>query len=421
MDVNLKIRPNFVDNAVSLVFAALIFLTLRPYFIWESIAMYAVVFFLAITLSLVWVFIKARISKQSLIFVSVFLLYFFLNQFTLHGVYPWISAIVALILCFLLFDDEIYKRTLQIFLNIYAVVVIPSILMFFLLAVGVSLEWEHLEPYSQAKQLTGVYYREYVGMVVLSTQVYSIGAGELFRLCSVFPEPGVVGTVSALLLTVTRFDIRNWKGVVLLVSGVLSFSLAFYVLACIYLLLKKPSYLFVLVGLLSIVFVSLPSHIKDNRLIEYYVIERGEALFLNFDEVDNRVDDCFERYYREFLNSTDILIGNGYKASIGTTCNVSSYKTIIYDYGILGFLVIVFLYVLVIASKIRTRTDFFNIVPLLIIFIATSYQRPAFDTFWFFAIFLGGIILLIDAKSSVSVRLNPSTPSFNDLKKSNTI
>jgi len=407
MDVSLKIKHSFIDEGVSLIFGSLIFLSLRPYFIWESKLIYAIVFVLAITVTLAWSLFRARISKSSVVFISVFLSSFFLNQFTLHGAYPWISVVVVLMLCFLLFDEKIHKNTLKVFINIYALVSIPSILMFFLLAAGVNLEWEYLEPYSKAKQSTGVYYREYFGMVVLSTQIFTLGSGELFRLCSVFPEPGVVGTVSALLLTVTRFEIKNWKGVTLLVSGLLSFSLAFYVLAGLYLILKKPFYLFFLMGLLSALFFSLPSDIKDNRLINYYVMERGEALFVNFDEVDNRLNDCFERRYDEFLNSSDIFIGNGYKASISTMCNVSSYKTVIYDYGIIGFLILVLLYIIILISKIRTRSDFISCMPLLIVFLATSYQRPAFDTFWFFAIFIGGIISLLNSKSNISDRVIP--------------
>jgi len=404
MDVSLKIKHSFIDEGVSLIFGSLIFLTLRPYFIWESKFIYSIVFVLAITVTLAWSLLRARISKSSVVFISVFLSSFFLNQFTLHGAYPWISVVVVLILCFLLFDEKIYKNTLKVFINIYALVSIPSILMFFLLAAGVNLEWEYLEPYSKAKQSTGVYYREYFGMVVLNTQIFTLGTGELFRLSSVFPEPGVVGTVSALLLTVTRFDVKNWKGVILLVSGILSFSLAFYVLACMYLILKKPFYLFILAGLLSALFFYLPDDIKDNRIIKYYVMERGEALFVNFDEVDNRLNDCFERRYDEFLNSSDIFIGNGYKASISTMCNVSSYKNVIYDYGIIGFLILVLLYIIILLSKIRTKSDFMNCVPLLIVFFATSYQRPAFDTFWFFAIFVGGVISLVNSKSNVSDR-----------------
>jgi len=407
MDVSLKIGRSFIGQGVSLIFGSLIFLTLRPYFIWESKLIYAIVFALAITMTFAWSLYVARISKSSVVFISVFLSSVFLNQFTLNGLYPWISGAAVLILCFLLFDEKIYKSTLNVFINIYALVSIPSILMFFLIAAGVNLEWEYLEPYSKAKQLTGLYYREYFGMVVLSTQIFPLGSGELFRLCSVFPEPGVVGTVSALLLTVTRFEIKNWKGVTLLVSGLLSFSLAFYVLACLYLILKKPFYLFILVGLLSALFFSLPSDIKDNRLINYYVKERGETLFVNFDEVDNRVDDCFQRHYDEFFNTTDVFIGNGHKASIATQCDASSFKTIIYDYGIIGFLILLLFYMIILISKIRTRSDFISCIPLLIVFLATSYQRPAFDTFWFFAIFIGGIISLLHFKPNISDRVIP--------------
>ena len=402
MDVNVKIKHTFIDEALSLIFGFLIFLTLRPYFIWESKFIYIAVFILAITLSLAWLFLKARICKKSLVFISIFLTSFFLGQFTVDGLHPWISSAVVLISFFLLFDEKIYKSALKFFINIYVLASIPSILIFFLLAAGVTLEWEYLEPYSKAKESSGVYYREYFGMVVLSTQIFTFGTGEIFRLSSVFPEPGVVGTVSALLLTVMKFDIRNWKGVILLISGILSFSLAFYILACIYLILKKPFYLFILVGLLSALVFFLPSDIKDNRIIKHYVMERGEALLLNFDEVDNRVDDCFERHYDEFLSSTDILIGNGYKASISLECNVSSYKTVIYDYGIIGFLIIVLFYIIILISKVRTISDLIKCTPFLIVFFATSYQRPAFVTFWFFAIFIGGIILLINSKSNIS-------------------
>lgn len=409
MDV--KIKPTFIDEAVSLIFCVLIFLTLRPYFIWQNNFIYVTIFILAVTFSLVWIFLKMRISKKSLFYLSIFLSSFALSQFTLHGIYLWISAMVVLISFFVLFDEKIHQTSLSYFINIYAIVSIPSILIFFLLVTGVNLEWEHLEPYSKAKQSSGVYYREYLGMVVLSTQIFTFGTGEIFRLSSVFTEPGVVGTVSALLLAVTRFDIRNWKGMILLISGMLSFTLAFYILAFIYLGLKKPFYLLISVGLLSTLIVLLPSDIKDNRIIQYYVMERSEALLVNFDKVNNRVDECFEQHYDEFLSSTNIYFGNGYKASISLKCNTSSYKTIIYDYGTIGFLMIVLFYITIFISKISTKSDVINCIPFLIIFFATAYQRPAFDTFWFFAIFIGGINSIINFKSNISDSVN--SPKIN--------
>ena len=140
-------------------------------------------------------------------------------------------------------------------------------------------------------------------------------------------------------------------------------------------------------------------------------MERSEALLVNFDKVNNRVDECFEQHYDEFLSSTNIYFGNGYKASISLKCNTSSYKTIIYDYGTIGFLMIVLFYITIFISKISTKSDVINCIPFLIIFFATAYQRPAFDTFWFFAIFIGGINSIINFKSNISDSVN--SPKIN--------
>jgi hypothetical protein len=54
--------------------------------------------------------------------------------------------------------------------------------------------------------------------------------GVISRLCGVYDEPGMVGTIAALMLAVRGFDIRGWRAIVLWLGGVFSLSLAFVVL-----------------------------------------------------------------------------------------------------------------------------------------------------------------------------------------------
>ena len=388
-------------NTGALLFGALIFLNLRPYFIWENNIILLIAVFLAVFFTLAHLALFARVSKKSGLLILLFLLSFFLNQITSQGPIIWISVSVVAILCFLSMDEEVHYKTLKVFINIYALVSLPSILMFFFLAAGIDLEWEYLEPFSKAKQIKGVFYREYPGMVILSTQIYSFGTGELFRLSSVFAEPGVVGTVSALLLAATRFDLKSWQGILLLVSGILSFSLAFFALSILYLAFSRISLLAVLASAAMLALVLVPDDLRQNRIVEYYVIERLQNIFVDTATIDNRLNSCFEAQFAQYINTSDAILGNGHKASLRTKCNVSSYKTVIYDYGIIGFLLFTAIYILMFLLQTKGTAGQFKFIPILIVSAASLYQRPAFDYFWFFAIFLGSCTFIVSSNSDL--------------------
>jgi hypothetical protein len=53
--------------------------------------------------------------------------------------------------------------------------------------------------------------------------------GTFNRFYAFFNEPGELGTFMVALLYIQRFDLKKWYNVVFLVSGILSFSMAFYV------------------------------------------------------------------------------------------------------------------------------------------------------------------------------------------------
>lgn len=401
MDVRFERQNSSLDRVVSFVFALLVFLTLRPYFVWHSKIIYGVVIVLSVIFSLLWLYYKPNILKNYLIVFTIYLIMIISSQFTFDSVQPWISVVVPLTFLVFMLDNNVLRLILNNFINLYVIFMILPIVMFFLISLGWKLEWVNLEPYSNAKQAAGVFYRQYFGMVILNTQIFSFGMGELFRLSGVFPEPGVVGTLSALLLTIMNYNLRKLRASIIFISGILSFSLTFYILSFIYLFVKKPVALIKFMILFLLLIYTLPLDLKENRLLKYYFFERVEAVLYDFESIDNREDDCFKAKYTDLLQSRDILLGKGYKATIKLNCDTSSYKTFIYDYGMINFVILVFLYITIVLSRMTRYSNIVTILPFLLVCIASSYQRPAFDQLWFIMLFLGGLASLLNCNSTV--------------------
>lgn len=400
MDVKFDRKSSSLERVLSFVFALLVFLTLRPYFVWHSKIIYGFVIVLSIICSLLWLYYNSNISKNYLVILTIYLIMIILSQFTFDNLQPWMSVVVPLTLLVFTFDNHILRKILNNFINIYVIFMILPIVFFFLFSLGWKLEWVYLEPYSKAKAAAGVYYREYFGMVVLNTQIFSFGMGELFRLSGVFPEPGVVGTLAALLLTIMNYNLRKMRVCIIFISGILSFSLTFYILSFIYLFVKKPLTLIKLMIVLLLLIYTLPSDLKENRLLKYYLFDRVEAVLYDFESIDNREDNCFKVKYTDFLQSNDMLLGKGYKATIELNCNASSYRTFIYDYGLINFIILVLLYIAIVLSRMTRYSDIVIILPFLLVCIASSYQRPAFDQLWFIMLFLSGLASVLNCNSS---------------------
>jgi hypothetical protein len=395
--INIKNKNYFtLYNFISISFALEALLLLNPYFLWHSSPiLYRLIAFFALILSLYYFFKQRKISNTTIIIANTFILSILIRQFSSFENVSHFSIMLILGITFLLLNNEIQKKVFLVFLNIYVLTLIPALILYVLIAIGAPLEWTLLEGTNAGKVAHGLYYREYFGMVVLSDQIFPFMSGELFRLSALYDEPGVVGTISALLLAATQFNMKNLKGKILLISGVLSFSLAFYIMAFIYLAITRVQIIVGSVIFLSIAIVFLPTEFKDNKLINYYVTDRVYNVFSDFDSVNNRTNPCFEVPYNNFLSSNNILLGMGHKAAVNLGCGVASYKVLIYDYGIFGIFMISIFYI-VILLKIKYKYQFIQLIPFFIVALASSYQRPAVDKLWFIIIFMGAILLIVE-------------------------
>lgn len=391
----------YLDDDKTKLFASIIplllggtaFLSLNPYFLWNNKYIYWLLILVLALLTVVVFFVRMKISTKSF-FLTIFFIYVFVlhQSLVLQGI-PVISTPLIIFLIFVFVDYEDKLRASFVFRDLYVISLVPSLIYFVLILFGIDFGWSILDSQHYAKAGAGHYYRNYFGMVILSNQVFLGGFGEIFRLSGMFDEPGVVGTISGMFLTANSFKVSDWKNKVLLLSGIFSFSLAFYFIAIIYLGLKKP-FILLFVVFFSFVLVQfvVPEDIKENPIINRYIIERADKVIHDFKSIDNRVSVSFKNYYTEFLESEFVMNGIGKDAHKLLNCNVSSYKQLIYNHGIIGFSLMVLFYIVFTIFYLEKK-QYKYVLPFIIVSLAIVYQRPDISRAWFVIIYFYGLTM----------------------------
>lgn len=390
-----------MGNALAFAYATLAFLTLGPYFLWFAPPYaYQLISALTIATSIYYMLSRKKIERSVVLLVILGSLSVIIRQINSDGISVWINTMILLMLAFIIIGREIQLKSFRYFVNIYVVTLLPSLAYFLLMSVGFSFPWNALESTNEGKISAGFFYREYVGMVVIHQLVFPLGNGEIFRLSGFFDEPGVIGTVSALLIAAFWPNLGLFKRFVLVASGILSFSLTFFILMGVYFLFKKPALIisFAIVSALAITY--LPDNIKENKLVSYYVMERLTKSVLSYSDVNNRTSVCFDIKYNDMITSENVWFGFGHGAHARTSCESagSSYRTLIYNFGIMGFAFIVAFYLAIFFKLLYSLDDLYRAVPFIIVFLGAVYQRPAVDTLWLILIFIG--FCLINNKRS---------------------
>ena len=168
------------------------------------------------------------------------------------------------------------------------------------------------------------------------------------RFHSIFLEPGHMGTMTVMLLFTQIGKWKKWYNISLIIATLISFSLAAYGLfvGVIFLglwirgknVIRKALYV---IGLLVIITVCSFYYNKGNNLLHDLIMIR-----LEIDDGqlagDNRVTGNFEAEYESLINSPDILWGRDRDTE---SSGNSGYRVFIYDYGLIGLLLVVVFYI----------------------------------------------------------------------------
>lgn len=351
------------EKVASVIEGVLLFCIIRPYFLWtfldNNYLRLVIVFFSCI----LFFFFSSRLEKKEkmmmIFYIFIYIIYVLSNI-------NWIIVFSMFLFLVPFARDSFYQKTFDSFYNIYCVIVGLGLLVWITHLLG------FLEPYAIIEQNSEFRENPYdvYPLVICERDMFAIRFG------ACFDEPGVVGTMSVLLLMARSFNIKDWRSWVVFLSGVFSLSFFFFGILGFYLVyysifVKKNLFIILLPSLL-VVFAYLKT--KDDPTMDYLVWERFELdkTEMKFSR-DNRMTDEADRYYDKIRWTSEYWFGvNDWEKYWNLAAGGSSYKNVVMRNGMLFFLLYTLWFFLYASQKIRNRKLFYL---FCIMYLAIVYQR----------------------------------------------
>jgi hypothetical protein len=390
-------RPKLLP--LSLALSAILWL--RPYWSWTSPSYFRLSVVL-VALAFLTTYGASRLVltyRNVLCCLLLLALFLYYGSHSAHGVFDMSSGWLVLVL-FIVADDTTKHEAFVTFAAAFAIMLIPGIVVFVLNALGIMTPWHYLSSsrvdFDLINGAMPDFYRDYFGSVVRNSQLFRAGSRTIFRLHGMFEEPGVIGTFAALLLAADEMRFRKRPhNVILLVGGLLSFSLAFYSMISLYALLRRPMRTAGVSACIIAVALSFPS-LYDFPTVRFLFLNRftltgGQVL------ADTRVSKVFAALYQDFWTADLQTRLFGSKTEIGLLIDTGtfSYQTIFFTYGIMGMAALVAFLAVGSLSVSRSRAA----VILLLLFLASIYQRPNVLILPYFLVLLGGAVTMAQVRN----------------------
>lgn len=354
-----------------------------------------IITFFAIAYSFVYgVNHKGAISKNSIrpcllittLYLGIYVAQLVINGYLLNA--RWLVLYVQLFL-FLLFNDNIKRDAFKLSIRIIAVIMLLSIIEYLVyLITGKGL-------------LLATYYREGSTRDYLIEQYlfnFIVSEDSIFpRFQSLTEEPGVVGTLGAFFLFCTaKKEEYRFEYIVFLIGGLLSLSLAFYLMLIIHLICIRAnlktniSILFFVAGF----YFAFQENV--NNMIVQRVVERG---------IDERSNDYFDSKFEASIQNKTIWLGHGDSDFVsGKMGNVVGAKVWIYEYGIIGVLLVFIVYMVLFICFCKGRNvDKTLMIGFILTYWISFFQREYINQLDYFVSFI--IFPLLYAKQRTSQML----------------
>ena len=366
-------RARTVNRNKAILAAFLLFLCVPPYFIWntgvDSIS-YVLFSILSITE------INAKQFRLPIFFIS--LLYFYLSIVSDNNIWGWIIIISVIPIFFSSpsFCKEVYKYFYKIFM--YTMII--SFFMYLIVCiVGIDLPHYSIKPLNLNKI---AHYYAYPFLV--STDTSGI------RFHGLYDEPGVIGTISGIILLIEHFDLKKKGNVALLIMTVFTFSMFFYVIFAIYILLfERVQYKLIIAGIVAfLVFYFWSDDVMYELVFKRFMLNDKGQLIGN-----TREHGDFGEWFDSFRGSSGYYWGLGSGKGAQMNDGGSSYKQIIVDYGVVFFVLYCASFVL---SSIRYYVNRKCLVIFILLFFLTIYQRPFITSIAYVFFFYASPLLISD-------------------------
>ena len=352
-----------INGILFYYFLICIALATAPFYVWHIKVIYFTVF--SFFLFTFWGAEKSALYRISLIFISCFYLCVFSNFYGDTNIFGRLVYLFPLFLYFI--RGSVWKEVYCVFWKIYSYVLIPSLIVyFFVVFAKVDLPSFTIDAYNEIKDYNYTAYPFFV-----TPNDYSNFGINNYRFCGYFDEPGVVGTMSGVLFTVNKCDLKNWKNWPLLLSGIFSFSLFFFIFVLAYVLLWAPKkYKFgvgFFMAVIIVYIISLEDNLFKDLILERLTVEDGELVG------NNRTTGAFDNFYDGFVQTERFWFGFGSKfCSTVADPFGASYKHLIVDPGIIP----VMLYIIGVGLYYISICGFSKkLFFLFFLFFSLVYQR----------------------------------------------
>ena len=354
------------------IFAILLFITTNPYFFWGN----SIVWYLTLFGIYSLVISNAEYKRDKIGPFSLLSFFYFLvglrYGFTLGCLYTIIIPLLLLV------PIKLLNNSFRLFSYIYTFFICISVLVYFgVFVLSIPIGYSPLAPLNEIRIAEGFMYNKYPFLVTMQDD----GIWMLPRFHGIYDEPGVVGTISSLILYINRDNFKKWFLLPVLVSGIISFSLFFYIALFVLLVmkLKRRNAFLIVSSVLVVAYFILQIDGIDILLTNRLEFEDGVW------KGNSRYGESFGIWYDKFRFSFDYFFGLGAGANTLYNREGASYKDIIVNYGVIMFLMYISSWIwAVIKTKYITKEKFL----ILFFILGLIYTRPFIQSVFFIFSFL---------------------------------
>ena len=355
---------------------------LMPWFVWKIEGVYFILSFMFIFMSM----LISRTLKSPLFtrkdfqvpMISYLILVIMMRVVNGNNINSYISLVFYSLIFLSLFTASIteLKKLMKFLCKVMAILLAVSLFFFLLYVLGFPLPNSPIAHEELMYSYTNYYF------FLIDDRVFFV---LIPRFHSVFMEPGHLGTAGAFLLLTQLGNWKKWYNAIILLSTILTFSLAAFVLLVIVLFVNAwikgkrilPK-LLCLIGFIVIVSIGAIFYNDGDNLLNTLIIER-----LEIDDGklvgDNRVTDTFEAAFNDFLQTDDILFGREYELAEFGWGN-AGYRVYIYDYGFVVLVLTILFYILAVWSSMERRA----VISMFVIAVASFWVRATPLSFYYF-------------------------------------
>lgn len=353
--------------------AILLFLLIPPYFMWGILSNTLIRILLTIVLCSLFIRNKQPISnkdgKLKTLFIVTLVYYIligiFNGQSNINGIIARCTMFLYIAIPFA--SSDFSKTVYDKFTSLYSVIISISLLSYVGAQLGIM------------PTIGEIVVKEHNRFYAVYPMLVMDRSFDFLRFYGPFNEPGVVGTLGAVLLCVQKFNFKDWRTVIILISGIMSMSLFFFILivgyGIVYLLFVRKN--FILTILFAVLFSVLYYQTKDDPIIYATLWERFE-----WDDTenkfkgDNRKNENVDAFFDNLKNKPAFWFGSPQSEVERFWKEVeetSSYKVIILYSGAI-FLILYLLFFILLARN--HKTDIKSFWLFVFVLIANTYQRP---------------------------------------------